>query len=90
MFVCYNFKLFSTPIFVQPELPVNLRVFPSLGECGTLWSEPERVHVQNVEQLHTHDLRWREGNVMQPCNNWRRSLRFTALECPSRRYRGHP
>jgi len=26
-----------------------------LVECRTLWGEPERVHVQNVEQLHAHD-----------------------------------
>jgi len=24
-------------------------------ECRTLWGEPERVHVQNMEQLHAHD-----------------------------------
>jgi len=35
-------------------------------------------------------LRWRASNVMQPCNNWRRGFRFTALECPSRSGRGHP
>ena len=26
-----------------------------LVECRTLWGEPERVHVQNMEQLHAHD-----------------------------------
>ena len=35
-------------------------------------------------------LRWRASNVMQPCNNWRRGFRFTALECRSRSCRGHP
>ena len=36
----------------QTLLPnlVNLLV-----ECRTLWGEPERVHVQNMEQLHAHD-----------------------------------
>jgi len=24
-------------------------------ECRTLWGEPERVHVQNMEQLCAHD-----------------------------------
>jgi len=24
-------------------------------ECRTLWGEPERVHVHNVEQLQAHD-----------------------------------
>ena len=32
-------------------------------------------------------LRWRASNVTQLCNNWRRGLRFTALERPSRNYR---
>ena len=35
-------------------------------------------------------LRWRASNVTQPCNNWRRGLRFTVLERPSRSCRGHP
>jgi len=39
---------------------------------------------------HTVELRWRASNVTQPCNNWRRGLRFTALERPSRSCRGHP
>ena len=26
-----------------------------LEECRTLWGEPERVHVQNMEQLHAYD-----------------------------------
>ena len=36
----------------QTLLPnlVNLLV-----ECRTSWGEPERVHVQNMEQLHAHD-----------------------------------
>jgi len=25
-----------------------------LVECRTLWGDPERVHVQNMEQLHAH------------------------------------
>ena len=35
-------------------------------------------------------LRWRASNAMQRCKNWRRGLRFTALEHPSRSCRGHP
>jgi len=27
----------------------------SVVECRTFWGEPERVHVQNMEQLHAHD-----------------------------------
>jgi len=27
-----------------------------LDECMTLWGEPERAHVQNMEQLHVHRL----------------------------------
>ena len=39
---------------------------------------------------YTGTLRWRASNITQPCNNWRRGFRFTALERPSRSCRGHP
>jgi len=29
-------------------------------------------------------LRWRASNVTQPCNNWRRGFRFTALSAPAK------
>ena len=29
--------------------------FPLLDECKTLWGEPERLHMNNMEQLHAHD-----------------------------------
>ena len=36
---------------------VDTRHFHSLllEECRTLRGEPERVHMQNMEQLHAHD-----------------------------------
>jgi len=32
-----------------------MHMYLQLVECRTLWGEPERVHVQNMEQLHAHD-----------------------------------
>ena len=32
-------------------------------KCTTLWGEPERIHEQNMEQLHTYDG---HQNVTEP------------------------
>jgi len=49
-----------------------------------------RNHAQCGKKFLAIVLRWRAKNVTQPCNNWRRGLWFTALECLSRSCRGHP
>jgi len=37
------------------EPHVGMANISILVECRTLWGEPERVHVQNMAQLHAHD-----------------------------------
>jgi len=32
--------------------------YVTLEECRILWGEPERMHVQNMEQLHAQDCHW--------------------------------
>ena len=52
-------------------IPLNSKLwcfflFPLIiftGKCTTLWGEPDRVHVQNMEQLHAFDC---HQNVAEP------------------------
>ena len=46
--------------FISTTLPVPWSI-PE--ECTTLWGEPDRVHAENMEQLHTFDC---HQNVAEP------------------------
>jgi len=49
-------------IFVDP-FPVSWEVIYFTRKCTTLWGEPDRVHAQNMEQLHAFDC---HQNVAEP------------------------
>jgi len=48
-------KIHSKLIYVGLAQARPNHEFFVLVECSTLWDEPERVHVQTMEQLHAHD-----------------------------------
>ena len=39
-------------IIIKIKIRIKIRIIIILDECTTLWGEPERGYVQNVEQLH--------------------------------------
>jgi len=44
-------------------LVITNTVIVILDECMTLWGEPERVHMQNMDQVHAQDY---HQNVTEP------------------------
>jgi len=49
-------------VFVARSTHESFRSIIILVECTILWGKPERMHVQNIEQLHAHD---RHQNVTE-------------------------
>ena len=58
-----------------------LKVMSTLDSC---------IPCQSLHRQAVGCWLWWASNVTQLCNNWRRGLRFTALERRSRSCRGHP
>jgi len=36
-------------------------------KCTTLWGEPDQIHMQNMEQLHTYDSGHRKSHEIYTC-----------------------
>ena len=81
----FSFLLYSRKsIFFVGNWPASLETV-SKGS-----SNSQNISREAQPNTEMYELRWRASNNTQPCNNWRRGFRFTALEPPSRSCRGHP
>ena len=49
--------------FLNPKDPCIQCLTDITRKCTTLWGDPDRVHVQNMEQLHAFDC---HQNVAEP------------------------
>jgi len=50
-------KGYPSLVTVVASVHKSAAYFDPTRKCTTLWGEPDRIHMQNLEQLHAYDIR---------------------------------